>query len=134
MADATSLAVNTLVANGTKAITVDVNTAATGARTLAIDVGGLSDRIALRLKNNGTDATNTLSVTLSAGTNPPAFRAGIGAFTKTGLATASTTIFGPVETARFIGTDGKLSVIIASDGATNAAAIWEACVYKLPIV
>lgn len=78
-----------------------------------------------------TAATSGDTITIKAGVNPPAFRSGIGdlVYTSAGLGAEETAdiAVGPIESARFKQSDGKIYVDVA--GATIAGTL-EA--YALP--
>lgn len=129
MANAAAITVNGLVANVAGAArpagdTLDTGTAAV---TLEAAVAGESERVLLEVTNNAA-AANNLTVSVLAGDNPPAARAGLGAL-DTVIAQNATRIIGPLESARFIQDDGKLRVTFTPAAGTIAATI--RC-YKLP--
>lgn len=129
MANAAAITVTTLTPNtaGIAAPTADVLDTGTDAVTLAADVGGQSELVILEVTNNAAGAVN-LVVTVKAGDNPPAQRAGLGDLATT-LAQNAVKIIGPLESARFIQDDGKLNITFAPASGTIAAAI--RC-YKIP--
>lgn len=129
MANATALTVTALSANGSTANpTADVLDTGTVAVTLSADVGGQSDRVIVQVTN--TAAAN-LTVTVGAGDNPPAFRAGLGDFTTGTIAQNGVLWLGPFESARFIQNNGKLDVTFTPASGTIAC---NARVFKLPTV
>ncbi len=133
MADATALTVTSLNANGTTASPAqNVLTAATAATTLSGFVGGKTDRVVIEVENLTTVASNTFTFTVLSGDNPPAFRSGVGNLSKSAIASGSKTLFGPLESARFIQDDGSISVTVTpSSGVTLNMGIRT---YKLPKV
>lgn len=58
-------------------------------------------------------STNADTVTITAGANPPAFRAGMGDLVYTLTGGAKELVIGPLETARYMQTDGKIYVHFA---------------------
>mgnify|MGYP007071570752 CR=1 FL=1 len=129
MANATALTVTTLTANaaGSAQPTADVLDTGTAAVSLDADVGGLSGRVIIEVKNTAGTAVN-LTVSVLAGDNPPAGRAGLGNL-DTVIAQNATKLIGPLESARFIQDNGKLSLTFTPASGTIGAAIR---VYKLP--
>lgn len=129
MANATSIGVTTLTPDtaGIAQPTADVLDTGTAAVTLAAAVGGQSELCILEVKNTA-GAANNLTVTVIAGDNPPAQRAGLGGL-DTVIAQNATAIIGPFESARFIQDDGKLNVTFTPAAGTIGAAI--RC-YKIP--
>lgn len=107
--------------------TADVLDTGTSAVTLAAAVGGQSELVLLEVTNNAASAVN-LTVTVNAGDNPPAQRAGLGSLA-TVLAQNAVKLIGPLESARFIQDDGSLSVTFTPASGTLAASI--RC-YKIP--
>lgn len=129
MANATAITVTSLTPDtaGVAQPTADVLDTGTAAVTLSADVGGQSELIMLEVKNTA-GAANDLTVSVLAGDNPPAQRAGLGDL-DTVIAQNATKIIGPLESARFIQDDGKLNVKFAPASGTLAASI--RC-YKIP--
>ena len=129
MANASAITVTDLTPNaaGIAPPTADVLDTGTAAVTLAADVGGQSELILLEVTNNAASAVN-LTVTVLAGDNPPAQRAGLGNLA-TVLAQNAVKLIGPLESARFIQDDGSLSVTFTPASGTLAASI--RC-YKIP--
>jgi hypothetical protein len=129
MANATAITVTTLTPDtaGIAQPTADVLDTGTAAVTLAADVGGQSELVLLEVTNNAASAVN-LTVTVLAGDNPPAQRAGLGSLA-TVLAQNAVKLIGPLESARFIQDDGKLNITFAPASGTLAASI--RC-YKIP--
>jgi hypothetical protein len=127
MANATTLAVTALTTNSTTADpTADSLDTGSVAVTLPASVGGETDRVIIRVVN--TAAAN-LTVTVVAGDNPPAFRAGMGALTSGTIAQNGILWLGPFESARFIQNDGKLNVTFTPASGTIACS---AQCFKLP--
>lgn len=131
MANATAITVTALSANsaGVAQPTADVLDTGTAAVTISADVGGRSDLVILEVKNTA-GAANNLTVSVLAGDNPPAFRAGLGTLDTT-IAQNATAIIGPFESGRFIQDNGKLDVTFTPAAGTIGANI--RC-YKLPKV
>lgn len=129
MANATAITVTSLTPDtaGVAQPTADVLDTGTAAVTLSADVGGQSELIMLEVKNTA-GAANDLTVSVLAGDNPPAQRAGLGAL-DTVIAQNGTKIIGPLESARFIQDNGKLDVKFTPAAGTIGAAI--RC-YKIP--
>ena len=114
MANATALTVTALTANtaGIAPPTADVLDTGTAAVTLDADVAG-NGMVLFEFTSAASTAVNT-TFTILAGDNPPAQRAGL---------------VGPLETARFIQSDGKISVTVTPASGTIGATI--RC-YSLP--
>lgn len=129
MANATAITVTALTpdAAGVAQPTADVLDTGTAAVTLSADVGGLSELVILEVKNTA-GAANDLTVSVLAGDNPPAQRAGIGKLDTT-IAQNATAIIGPFESMRFIQDNGKLDVKFTPASGTIGVAI--RC-YKVP--
>lgn len=129
MANATAITVTALTpdAAGVAQPTADVLDTGTAAVTLSADVGGLSELVILEVKNTA-GAANDLTVSVLAGDNPPAQRAGIGKLDTT-IAQNATAIIGPFESMRFIQDNGKLDVKFTPASGTIGANI--RC-YKVP--
>ena len=129
MANATAITVTGLTPDtaGIAQPTADVLDTGTCAVTLAAAVGGQSELVLLEVTNNAASAVN-LTVSVLAGDNPPAQRAGLGDL-DTVLAQNAVKIIGPLESARFIQDDGKLNVKFTPASGTLAASI--RC-YKIP--
>ncbi len=129
MANATAITVTALTPDsaGIAVPTADVLDTGTSAVTLAAAVGGQSELVLLEVTNNAASAVN-LTVTVNAGDNPPAQRAGLGSLA-TVLAQNAVKLIGPLESARFIQDDGSLSVTFTPASGTLAASI--RC-YKIP--
>ena len=129
MANATAITLTTLTPDtaGIAQPTADVLDTGTAAVTLAAAVGGLSELVVLEVKNTA-GAANNLTVSVLAGDNPPAQRAGLGSL-DTVIAQNAVKIIGPFESARFIQDDGKLNVTFTPASGTIGAEI--RC-YKIP--
>lgn len=129
MANASAITVNALTPDsaGIAQPTADVLDTGTAAVTLAAAVGGQSELVILEVTNNAASAVN-LTVSVLAGDNPPAQRAGLGDL-DTVLAQNATKIIGPLESARFIQDDGKLNIKFTPASGALAASI--RC-YKIP--
>lgn len=129
MANTASITVTALTpdAAGVAQPTADVLDTGTAAVTLAAAVGGLSELVILEVKN-AAGAANNLTVSVLAGDNPPAQRAGLGSL-DTVIAQNAVKIIGPFESARFIQDDGKLNVTFTPASGTIGAEI--RC-YKIP--
>jgi len=127
MANATAITVTSLTANSfTAQPTADVLDTGTAAVTLPADVGGVGERVIFIVTN--TAAAN-LTVTVVAGDNPPAQRAGIGNVVSGNVAQNGSVVFGPFETARFIQDDGTVNVTFTPASGTITCNV--RC-YKLP--
>lgn len=128
MANATAITVTSLVKDATVAQpTADVLDTGTAAVTLPAAVGGLSGDVILEVKNAAGTAVN-LTVSVLAGDNPPAQRAGLGNLDMV-LAQNALGILGPFESSRFIQNDGTMNVTFTPASGTIGVAI--RC-YKLP--
>jgi hypothetical protein len=122
MANPANLIINECAANGSitqpTAQTIDTN----GIVNCAVQ--GLSERLIIEAVNS---AANNITVTVRAGTLPPAMRAS--ALAVTVVATTGKVIIGPLESARFAKPDGSIDVdFLAASGAPNLAIR----VYRLP--
>jgi hypothetical protein len=127
MANATAITVRDLAANSQiQQPAADVLDTGTAAVTLDADLKGQTDLVVLEVKNT---ATANLAVDVLAGDHPPAFRAGLGNLTKTGITQNQVWLFGPFEAARFNQDNGKLSVKFTPASGTIGAEI--RC-YRLP--
>ena len=128
MANASAITVTSLTANtaGVVPPTQDVLDTGTAAVTLDADVGGDGMVLFEFVSNHASAVNQTFSIL--AGDNPPAQRAGLGNL-DTVVAQNATKLVGPLETARFIQSDGKISVTVTPASGTIAAKI--RC-YKLP--
>jgi hypothetical protein len=108
VANATAITLTDLTKDASTANpTADVLDTGTAAVTLPLDCAGESDRVMLRVTNL---AVANLTVTVTAGDDPPAGRAGLGGFTTGNIAQNGVLLLGPFESARFIQNDGKLNV------------------------
>ncbi|MFV2094832.1 hypothetical protein ACFHW1_04985 [Micromonospora sp. LOL_014] len=107
-----ALPYTSLVANGQSA---DLNN---GAGT-AFEGDGMRisdavpERTILRVENASGGA---VTVTVSAGDNPPALAAGLGDFTTTSLADNDIAYLGPFESGRFLQADGSMLVTPSAEG------------------
>ncbi len=128
MANATALTVTALTANtaGIALPTADVLDTGTAAVTLDADVAG-NGMVLFEFTSAASTAVNT-TFTILAGDNPPAQRAGLGNLA-TVCAQNVVKLVGPLETARFIQSDGKISVTVTPASGTIGATI--RC-YSLP--
>jgi hypothetical protein len=129
MANATSITVNALTANGgilaPTAQVLDTGTSAVVLKTSALST---TNKVILRVMNT---AAATLTVKVSAGSDPPAFRAGGGDFTDTAVAiTSGERVMGPFESARFLQSDGTLQFTFTPTSGTITATF--VC-YQLPV-
>jgi hypothetical protein len=119
MANATSLTLRDLVANGELADpAADTFDTGTSPVTVPLDVAGESDRVVLRVQNT---AVANLTVTVAAGDDPPAIRAGLGGYASGNIAQNAVLWLGPFESARFIQNNGKLDVTLTPASGTIAA-------------
>lgn len=127
MANATALTVNSFTANSSTADpTADALDTGTAAVTLYAAVGGETERVIIRVVN--TAAAN-LTVKALAGDNPPAHRAGLGAFTSGNIAQNGVLWLGPFESARFAQNDGTIGFTFTPASGTIACS---AQLFKLP--
>lgn len=126
MANATAGTVNTTVANGFLARPAgDTLDTGTSAVSLDYDLGGTTNDVIFEVTNNMASAIN-ITVGLSAGDYPPAFKSQIGGYTSGNLAQNAVGIYGPFSSAQFIrnGTKaGKVTVTITPASGTIAATI-----------
>lgn len=128
MANASAITIRDLNANGELAApTADVLDTGTDPVTLAAAVGGKMDNLILRVENL---AAQGLDVSVLAGDDPPAFRAGIGNFAATQLAQNAVAYLGPFESARFSQDNGDLRVTFTPGGTINA----KVTAFRLPAV
>lgn len=121
MSNASAITVTDLVAHAANTPpTADVLDTGTSAVTLPANVGGASDRIILEITNS-MGATKDLTVTVLAGDNPPAVRAGLGnlVLTVPGGSSPVTRIIGPLETARFLQDNGTINVTFTPPASTT---------------
>lgn len=126
MANAAAITVVDLVAaTPTTDPTPNALDTGTDAVTLRANLGGNMDRVVLRVKNTGAQTT---VVSIGAGDNPPAQRAGVGALSKTILAGVTWWI-GPFESSRFVQSDGYLDVTVTPASGTIGA---EITCFRLP--
>lgn len=107
----TAITRRNLVANsGIAAPTADTIDQSNG-MTLAVTSNGIPasvdvDHVILKVDNSAASAKK---VTIKAGANPPAFRAGIGDL-QVSVTNGATSYVGPFDPARFVQADGSLSV------------------------
>lgn len=106
---ASTIAINDLTGSNAGAFcdaeTADTLEASLGNRVLVLGYR----RVILAFHISGATTNDKISIT--AGDNPPAFRAGIGALVWTSAAGgAAEVVLGPLETARFIDTDGYINM------------------------
>lgn len=87
--------------------------------TSGIPAGGNLDGLILIVTNS---AVSPKAVTIKAGINPPAFRAGMGD-TSVSVAASGTSYLGPFETARFSQTDGAMYIDLESGMTGSIAAL-----------
>jgi hypothetical protein len=87
-----------------------------------------SDLSRLLVEVTNSAAAN-VTVTIEAGDNPPALRAGLGALAQAGIAQNAVRIFGPFESARFGQDNGNLNVSFLAASSTPNCAVR---VYRLP--
>jgi hypothetical protein len=130
MANATSLTVTPLTANAATAdptpSNFDTGTAAVTVKTSALTK---TDRFFMRVANT---AAATLTVTVNAGTDPPDFRAGVGAVSGAAIAiTTGVQWLGPFESSRFSQSDQTLSVTFTP---TSGTITCTAQCFTLPLV
>jgi hypothetical protein len=123
MANATAITIRDFVANGQLTDpTADTFDTGTAAVTVPIALTSKTDRFMLRVTNT---AAATLTVSMGAGTDPPGFRSGVGAFTGTaqgvGNVTPTVAWYGPFESSRFVDATGNLNVTLTPTSGTIAA-------------
>lgn len=108
MANATSILLNALTANGS-ILTPTAQVLDTGTAAVVLESPATSemDRIVLRVKNT---AAADLTVTIETGEDPPAFRKALGDVVSATMAQNVERWFGPFESARFAQADDKLQV------------------------
>jgi len=129
MANATAITVRDLLANSELADpSPDVLDTGDAAVTLPCTLAGKTDRVIFRIKNT---AAATLTPSVLAGDNPPAMRAGVGAFAATGLAQNAIVWLGPFESGRFGQDDGKINITFTPASGTIGA---EVTCFRLPKV
>jgi hypothetical protein len=117
----TVVTVTTLTANA--GTTEPAGTTADPTNDHSIDPGGPTDLLLIRLANtNGTDRV----ATVVAGDSPPALNTGQGDLAITVPATTGVKWVGPLESARFIQSDGLIHVDLAASFAGTVTA------YKVP--
>lgn len=129
MANATAITVNDLEANGELADpTPDALDTGTAAVTLYADIDSNTRAVFFRVKN--TAAAN-MTPSVVAGDNPPAQRAGLGAFDATALAQNAVVWLGPFESARFAQDNGKIGITFTPASGTIGA---EVTCFRIPKV
>ena len=128
MANATTIAITDLVPNGSiLPPTAQVLDTGTSAVALATAVTSDMDRLFIDVTNT---SVQNLTVTLEAGSDPPAFRQILGDVVSATMAQNVRRIFGPFESARFANA-GKLYVTFTPASGTIAGTF--TC-YRLPKV
>lgn len=129
MANATSITVTALNANSStadpSANALDTGTAAVTLKTSALS---LTHRVVFEVTNT---AVANLTVTVNAGTDPPDFRAGVGAYTTGNIAQNGVLWLGPFESSRFSQSDQTLSLTFTPASGTIACNV--KC-FQLPVV
>lgn len=129
MANATSITVTALAANGStadpSANTLDTGTAAVTLKTSALS---RTRRVIFRVVNT---AVANLTVTANAGSDPPAFEAGTGGFTSGNIAQNGVLWLGPFSPAQFAQSDQTLSLTFTPASGTIACSVQ--CL-QLPVV
>lgn len=127
MANATAITINDLARDSSIAAptaqVMDTGTAAVAVDTPAL--GGDTGRIIVVVTNT---AANNLTVVVSAGDNPPAHRAPLGAYTTPNIAQNGVRVLGPFESSRF-GKGGKLRLTFTPASGTIACNF---IAYRLP--
>ena len=121
MANATTLTVNKLTANGYEA-RATVNTLDTGTATVTLNatLTGPADRFFILITNNGT---STLNVWLTAGVNPPSWRSDTGAVMA--ITTTETGVICCLDAASFLHTGNHFEInFVPLTGGTIGASIW----------
>ena len=132
MANVTALTVHSAVRNASAAITADLVTNGTVALTLAADLasaGGQVDRVILRVENDNTVATQTLSVSVLGSTTLPSHYGTVAAATAANLATAGVAVLGPFDPARF---DNNGTLQVTFTPATSGTLKFNASLVLLP--
>ena len=132
MANVTALTVHSAVRNASAAITADLVTNGTVALTLAADLasaGGQVDRVILRVENDNTVATQTLSVSVLGSTTLPSHYGTVAAATAAYLATAGVAVLGPFDPARF---DNNGTLQVTFTPATSGTLKFNASLVLLP--
>lgn len=85
----------------------------------AVPATGSAQDLLIYVKNS---YSGTQTVTIKAGANPPAFRQGLGDYTTGNLTGSTGTAFiGPLDSSRFLQTDGKVNVDFS---ASATGTIW----------
>ena len=119
MADRTAITPTAWLANGNVVDPTYTAADAVNGMSVAADE---TERIILHVKNGDTAAK---TVTVKAGANPPAWRAGVGDL-EVSVAAGTNQYIGPFESARFEQTGGALWVDFSAATSTTVAA------YRLP--
>jgi hypothetical protein len=121
MANAAAITVTPLTANGSTADpaanALDTGTAAVTLKTSALK---RTSRVFLRVVNT---AVANLTVTVNAGTDPPAFQSGEGGFTSGNIAQNGILWLGPFTSAQFSQSDQTLSVTFTPASGTIACSV-----------
>jgi len=108
----------TMVRNGSVAFspTAFTSTSATYTFNQPVD-----DKFFIYMEVTSTTAGQDATFTISAGSTTVAWQRGLGTLAvnlaSTGATTAYRTLIGPLETARFMGSTGAITVVITSSGA-----------------
>lgn len=131
MANATSITVTDLVANGAIAEpTRQICDTGTAAVTLETpDLAGAHDRVFLHIQNTAAANLTVQAIAGAAADNPPALRQGVGNITTANIAQNAFALLGPFEAARFAEAGGKLKITFTPASGTIACN-W-VC-YRLP--
>ena len=110
----------TMVRNGSVAFSPTAFTSAGGTFTFDQPV---DDKFFLYVEMTATTASNFQTFTVAASTSPVAWMRDIGALAVTLTSTGSTSpyraLIGPLETARFMGSTGQISVTLSSSALTG---------------
>lgn len=131
MANATSITVNELTANGAVALpTPDVLDTGTDAVTIeTASAVPETDKVIMIFEN--TSVGDTMTVKVWAGDKEPAFRRGIGDLVFT-VAGSAKSVLGPLESARFLQSSGKIK--LTSTPANTKTQTLKITLLKLPRV
>lgn len=92
---------------------------------VAADLGGASERLVIEVTE---DNVRDVTVSVGAGDNPPAVRQGLGAL-EVVIAKNTTRLIGPLESSRFMQSDGRIEVTFTG---TGGAASCHVRTYLLP--
>lgn len=122
MSNATAITVNDLTSGSSITLpTPDALDTGTAAVTIAAASVGDSMRRCFLIAKNTDDDTN-MTVKINKGsTNPPAFRSGAVGDLSVTVAFGATKVIGPFEPARFMQSDGSLSVTVTPASGTISA-------------